>query len=212
MAFRSLKPFTLSANDKAVLATTSSTFADDQYSAGHLQDVRAEMHTALVREGLFADEATVMLDTWQRAYFNSPGLRLFFVVPPAWTDAVLPLKLSQPAEITRVMMGRIELISPEQRSLLKKLATMTVSDPAWIRKIPQSDNLQKFYQGRSDFGDLGVTIPADYQTYLDLGRFRNALILAEQKARPTPALQLFIAVYGLYPYQVEEVKGPSESR
>ena len=204
VAYRALKPFTLSANDKSVLATTSSTFADDQYSAGHLQDARAEMHQALVREGLFADEATAMLDTWQRAYFNSPGLRLFFLVPQAWTDAVLPLKLSQEARITRVMMGRIELISPEQRSLLKKLAATEVSDPNWIYKILQGENAQKFYEGRSDFGDLGVKIPADYQTYMDLGRFRNALILAEQKARPAKQLSKFIAAYGLYPYQVDE--------
>ena len=42
-----------------------------------------------------------------------------------------------------------------------------------------------------------AAIPADYQTYLELGRFRNALVLYEQTRKPTPALNQFIAGYGL---------------
>jgi hypothetical protein len=37
--------------------------------------------------------------------------------------------------------------------------------------------------------------------YLALGRFRNALIMDEQKQRPTESLQAFIAVNGLNKYR-----------
>jgi hypothetical protein len=36
-----------------------------------------------------------------------------------------------------------------------------------------------------------------YQTYLDLGRFRDALVLDEQKVRPSDGLGALIATYAL---------------
>lgn len=203
LAFRALDPLTLTDDTRSVLITTSSRFPEAEYSAGRLEELKAKMHAALLPEGLYDDEATAMLNTWNRAYFQSPGLRLFFLVPRVWTDAVLPLKLSRPAELERVMMGRIELISAEQRQLLAKLAATPVSNPVWLDTIPASPNAVKFREGRSDFGDLGVPIPADYQTYLDLGRFRNALLLAEQRVRPAPHLQEFINAYELSAYVPE---------
>jgi hypothetical protein len=83
------------------------------------------------------------------------------------------------------------------------LSSMPASDPDWVDKIGNSPNAQKFREGRSNFGDLGVKIPEDYQTYLDMGRFRNALVLAEQKARPTRQLEEFIFRYQLYATQGE---------
>jgi hypothetical protein len=50
-----------------------------------------------VANGLFADEAQALLDTWEISYFKSAGLRVFFIVPRAWTDYYLPLKVSVPA-------------------------------------------------------------------------------------------------------------------
>lgn len=212
VAYRALAPITVTADTDSILATTDSTFAECDYSAGRLDDLRAIVHKALVEQGLNADEATAMLETWKRAYFQSPGLRLFFLVPRPWTDAVLPLTVSFPTEtslcathVDRVMMGRIELISPEQRQLLRKLATSTAPlDTAWLNRLGDSPAALRFRQGRSNFGDLGVRIPENYQTYLDLGRFRNALVLAEQRVHPTPALTEFINAYGLYAYEPVE--------
>ncbi len=51
-----------------------------------LDNLKKDMHAALVADGLFADEATAMLSTWNRAYFQTEGLRLFFLVPRVWTD------------------------------------------------------------------------------------------------------------------------------
>lgn len=198
VAFRTIDPVTISFQNPDPLVKVSSHFSESDYATDHLSKLRLIIHKALVVDGLFDDEATAMLNTWERAYFKSPGLRLFFLVPQTWTDAVIPLKVSREAEIKRVMMGRIELISVEQRALLKKLSALESTDYTWMRKIAPSPNLEMFMAGRIDFGDLGVKIPDDYQTYLNLGRFRNALILYEQQVRPTPQLARFILGYELF--------------
>jgi hypothetical protein len=66
---------------------------------------------ALTNKGLYEDEAGAMLETWEAAYFKTPGTRLFFIVLRAWVDHYLPLEVSIPAKIERVMVGRIELLS-----------------------------------------------------------------------------------------------------
>jgi hypothetical protein len=212
VAYRALPPLTLSTDQQRVLAVVERTFGDDAYSPANRGQLRSEMHAALVADGLFADEADAMLDTWQRAYFQSPGVRVFFTVPRVWTDFRLPLTISRPADVQRVMVGRIELVSPEQRVLLKRLSSTAVSSPQWLEAAARSPNAEAFFAGRSDFGDLGVTIPDDYQTYLDLGRFRNALVLAEAQARPTPQLTQFINTYGLAAYRPHEAPQAVEGR
>ena len=213
VAFRRVTLDAATSDPTDLIGTTKAFFAEVEYDQRNLQRLKEEMKAALVTDGLYSDEATAMLDTWQRAYFTSPGLRLFFLVPRVWTDHFLPLTLSRDAEIARVMMGRIELITESQRKLLKQLASGPVSDHRWISKIPQSKARTKFIAGRADFGDLGVEIPKDYQAYLDLGRFRNALVVDEAKRRPTKALTQFINNYGLKPYmwQPSTPKKPTES-
>src|SRR5262249_27238111 len=84
-------------------------------------ELRAELKQSLRNEGLFDDEAEAMLNTWQRSYFQGVGQRVFFIVPRKWTDRALPLKFSVPVEVTRAMIGRIELITPEQRQTIATL-------------------------------------------------------------------------------------------
>jgi hypothetical protein len=123
-------------------------------------------------------------------------------VPTAWIDHVLPLSLSQPADVKRVMFARIELVTDDQQKLLDKLATTAPSDPRWLDKIP-TDIADRFFAGRmTEITDLGVEIPADYRTYLELGRFRNALVTAEERRRPSQNLSRFINTYGLEPFRL----------
>jgi hypothetical protein len=96
-------------------------FADDEFSRDRVADLRKVMRQALISDGLFQDEAEAMLNTWERSYFQGVGQRVFFMVPREWTDATLPLKLSVPCELTRVMIGRVELITPAQRNALAQL-------------------------------------------------------------------------------------------
>ncbi|HTQ39287.1 MAG TPA: hypothetical protein VMJ32_09675 [Pirellulales bacterium] len=205
-AFRKLDPIKVTGIGNKPEVTVPGDFSPADFAPENLARLQQEMHMALVAEGLFDEEATAMLKTWEYSYFRSGGWRLFFIVPKGWTQHYLPLTLSQPAEITRVMMGRIELISPEQRKLLGQLGTSQISDASWVRSIPPSPAATKFFSGHSNFGDLGVPIPADYQLYLALGRFRNALLVDEEARRPCPALEKFIANYDLAPFKVSAAK------
>jgi hypothetical protein len=200
-AFRRLDPIRVSADPKQEVARFGRSFAPSEFAPRNLDRLRDDMLGELVRDGLFSDEAAALLSTWERAYFKSPGLRLFFLVPRSWTDYYLPLELSVRSDVERVMVGRIELVTDEQRALLARLASMTIASAKWVDNIPKSEAREKFFAGRSNFGDLGVSIPPDFQAYLALGRFRNALVAAEERQRPTPSLTRFIDQYGLHPYR-----------
>jgi hypothetical protein len=132
------------------------------------------MRLALVDEGLVGDEADAMLNTWEVSYFKSPGARVFCVVPRAWTDRVLPLSISREGkalpdrQIVRAMIGRLELITPQQRDLIKTVAT----PPAGL--------------------SAKETLDAQLEAYRALGRFRDALILDEARRKPTDALTTLI--------------------
>ncbi len=181
-AFRAVH--SISSQSNVVRAHAQPSFAESDYAAD-TSALRKEMHATLVSEGLFDDEATAMLKTWELSYFKSPGTRLFFTVPQAWTDAVLPLHLSQPADVTRVMVGRIELITPRHRALLSRIAEGAVPNlkdvVAATAKLAADPARRAQYNaiasGRGDGKELGVPIPPIYHAYLDLGRFRTAMVL-----------------------------------
>ena len=184
-AFRSLATHSNPGTDADNLITASAKFSDEQYSSQNLVKLRSEMREALIADGLFADEADAMLNTWELSYFVSPGQRLFYILPRSWTDAVLPLSLSVPAEIIRVMVGRIELVTPRQRQLIDQIAAASVPEMkdvvSQMRKL-QSDPIRRadynaLASGRGDSSLLQVPVPPSYQAFLDLGRFRRSLIL-----------------------------------
>lgn len=161
-------------------ATMPGAFDAKEYSTGNMANLRDQMHAALVKEGLFADEADALLNTWEVSYFKSPGLRFFYLCPRVQIDAALPLQISVPTAISRVMIGRIEIVTPQQRALLKEIAAGPAPGLAAL--------------------DAAKKLNQDYS---DLGRFRNALILDEQKQRPTAALNDFINRNSLGAYVVQ---------
>jgi hypothetical protein len=76
-------------------------------------DRSGELREPLVRAGLSGDEADALLATWRESYFEQEGLRVFWLVPRAFTDRVLPLRLRpEPAQLERVLVGRSEVITP----------------------------------------------------------------------------------------------------
>lgn len=212
LAFRALAPITLNGTDEP-LARVSSRFAPEDYSEANRETLKELLRESLVAEGLFHDEAQALLDTWELSYFKSGGMRVFFMVPREWTDAYLPISISVPAQITRVMVGRIELVTPAQRSYLQQISQLSEQDIT-----ADSARLQSSYddqvstkrpwddvaRGKQSLADYGVTIPGSYQLYLALGRFRNALILDEAQKHPSPSLDHFISTYHLEGYRPVE--------
>ena len=87
-------------------------FRSGDFNAVNLLSLRDSLKTELIEAGLYADEAEAMLNTWKHSYFEKPGLRVFYIVPRAWTDNFLPLTFSVPARVNRVIVGRIELADP----------------------------------------------------------------------------------------------------
>jgi hypothetical protein len=197
IAFRQLPPLSLDNNAKKILTHTPAVFKSDDFSTGNSEKLKASLQKALVADGLFADEALALLNTWELSYFKSSGLRVFFIVPREWTDFYLPLKISQRAEINRVMVGRIELVTPEQRLGLQKIASFSTSEI-----MEQATQFRtNYYSSLGTSRSASPSFPKTYQTYLDLGRFRNALILDEAKASPTVGLTNFISTYRLEAYK-----------
>ena len=88
------------------------------------------------------------------------------------------------------MVGRIELIIPEQRGLLARIAAGSATAAL--------NNFQSVGQNLSNNDPQND--PA-YRVYLQLGRFRNALVLDEQKRNPTPVLDDFIQRFRLHGYE-----------
>ena len=199
VAFRVIAPVTANTDTQRVVATIPMAFNKDMYSQSNLKQLCAAMHAALLREGLFDDEASALLRTWELSYFKSAGLRLFFLVPPAWVSHYLPLELSVPAEMKRVLIGRIELVTPQHRKLLRKIAAGPASDGRW------RDDLLRNRITENLLTKIGATIPIpeDYRAYIGLGRFRNALVLDEAKRQPTKSLNQFIENYGLGAFEVK---------
>jgi len=85
-------------------------FSDGDYKAEGAKLLRASLKRALLKQGLYADEAEAMLETWKASYFQKPGLRVFYVVPREWTDYFLPLRFSVPARVNRAIVGRIDFV------------------------------------------------------------------------------------------------------
>jgi hypothetical protein len=209
--------------DEPAFSDIPATFTADDYSTGRLATLRQELHAALVADGLFADEAQALLNTWEASYFKAPGQRLFFLVPRAWTDRVLPLTVSIPAVTTRAMMGRIEVVSPAQRRALETIAAGPVSTTAWYDRFteehigyrvgkseyierPNGREIQRrLFAGESGvFAGLKVALPPDYQAYLSLGRFRDALLWDAQRCTPDEELVKFLRTYVVGAFHAQE--------
>jgi len=67
------------------------------------------------------------LDAWQDSWFEE-GMRIFYIVPRAMIDSVLPLEVTPaPATTARVFVGRVEVLSPwGQQSLQRALSTGSI--------------------------------------------------------------------------------------
>src|SRR5262249_47018951 len=70
-------------------------------------------------------------------WFEEDGLRVLYILPRAWTDEIIPLKLEPaPQELVRVMVGRAEIISRElEQQLSTKITKTQTGDHAAANEI-----------------------------------------------------------------------------
>jgi len=92
-----------------------------------LSEVAEELERVLVGQGLYDKEARAMVETWKDSWFEE-GLRVFYVLPRAVTDEILPLTISPaPARTVRVLVGRAEIITPEMEFEVRRLVALLTS-------------------------------------------------------------------------------------
>jgi len=102
-------------------AATLDDVAPSLDAAASLDDYEGELGDAVTQAldatGLYHDEATAMVNTWKRQWFRTPGVRVLYLIPQAWTDASIPLSVTpSPEALVRVMLIRVEVITPEQET------------------------------------------------------------------------------------------------
>jgi hypothetical protein len=99
---------------------------------GSVASASEQVLAALMDHGLYPDEARAMLETWKDSWFEE-GTRLLYIVPRTFVDRILPLNISPaPAELTRVFVGRMELVSPRTRAAVE--AALAQHDEATLGK------------------------------------------------------------------------------
>jgi hypothetical protein len=91
-----------------------------------------ELVAMLVANGLYRKEAEAMVATWSDSWFEE-GVRLFYIVPRPTVDAILPLQITPaPADIARVFVGRMELVTASTRREVKR--ALVANDRAVLQK------------------------------------------------------------------------------
>ena len=92
---------------------------------GDTLSLNGELERLLVEHGLYQKEAEAMVATWRDAWFEE-GTRLFYLLPQATVDRLLPLEIHPaPADIRRVFVGRIEVVTAETaRTVRDAIATV----------------------------------------------------------------------------------------
>ncbi len=96
---------------------------------GTLGGLRHELEEQLTEMGLYRNEAHAMVETWRDSWFEE-GLRVLYILPRSTVDALLPISIHPvPSQLTRVFVGRVELLSPQMRQELNA-ALMNSNIPA----------------------------------------------------------------------------------
>ncbi len=94
--------------------------------------VGRELEQRLTAAGLYPKEARAMVNTWRSSYFETEGTRILFLLPQAWTDRFIPLRVKPvPQKVVRVMVGRLEALTPEREDEMQKaLRQLSAGDTA----------------------------------------------------------------------------------
>lgn len=127
------------------------------------ESLRQDLKTALTEQGLYPREAAAMIETWRDSWFEE-GTRLFYLIPRASVDAILPLEIEpRPAEVLRVFVGRLEIITPEMQTEVEQ--ALRLNDLSTLRKRgrflePIAQSLQARFSSASDQATMKAALQA----------------------------------------------------
>jgi hypothetical protein len=98
-----------------------------------VESFKRDLEMLLAAHGLYPQEAEAMVRTWEDSWFEE-GFRVFYVLPRHQTDSILPLKITPaPTKLVRVLVGRMEIMTPEAGQEIFQLLTR-------LKKVPGSQN------------------------------------------------------------------------
>jgi hypothetical protein len=99
---------------------------------GTIDSLREDLREILTKRGLYPREAAAMVETWRDSWFEE-GTRLFYFLPQATVDGILPIDIDpKPENLTRVFVGRMEVVTPEIETDVA--AAIRANDQAVLRK------------------------------------------------------------------------------
>ncbi|MEM7311518.1 MAG: hypothetical protein AAF497_00060 [Planctomycetota bacterium] len=115
------------------------------FEAAHpmtLDELAALVSKSLVAEGLYGKEAQSMVNTWKDSWFTEEGRRVLYMVPGEVTEELLPLHITPaPKERLRVLVGRMEIMSPDDEAKLAQHVKESISSrAAFYKKHPRKKN------------------------------------------------------------------------
>ena len=62
-----------------------------------------------------------MVNTWEKSYFRTPGLRVLYVLPRQTVDQIIPIQVKPtPDQLERIMVGRVEVLTPDREKQIEK--------------------------------------------------------------------------------------------
>jgi hypothetical protein len=125
-------------------------------TSSSIETVEAAVRNELINAKLYPKEAQAMINTWKKSWFSEDGTRLFYIVPQRFTDAILPLKVDPwPAETIRVLVGRMEIMPPEEETRLMKV----IQESATHRQAAHNNHVS--YNSPLELKNLGrLALPA----------------------------------------------------
>lgn len=134
-----------------------------------VKELRAKLIEFLKGTGLYQREAEAMVETWRDSWFEE-GTRVFYVVPPAAVDRILPLTVTPaPASVARVFVGRMELITPEALAMAQ--TALAANDIATLEKRgrflgPIADRLAEKMTSVSDRNRIRAMLNGVFANYV----------------------------------------------
>ena len=81
-----------------------------------------------------------MVNTWEKSYFRTEGLRLLYLLPRQTTDHVIPIEIRPvPDKLVRVMVGRIEILTPEKERQIENFISRLGANEFSVRREATSE-------------------------------------------------------------------------
>lgn len=157
----------------------NSRFSAQQSLESGIPQVKQALADTLVAAGLYPKEAQAMVNTWERSYFHTDGLRVLYILPRQSVDEVIPLKVQPtPQQVVRVMVGRVEVLTPQKEQQIERFVADLGADAFATR--------QAATQGLSRLGRISEPALRRVLAKTDDPEVRTRVKLLIGQMTPTP--------------------------